>query len=270
MAKSAAQIKAEAKRNQMMKTAEGSRVKKLIGIVSGKGGVGKSLVSGLITSAMRKEGYSVGLIDADITGPSIPKMFGSEHITKATEHGMLPSVTESGIKIMSLNLLMQEDTEPVIWRGPILGQVVQQFWSEVDWGDIDVMFLDMPPGTGDVPLTIYQTLPVDGIVIVTTPQDLVGMIVEKAVHMAEMMEIPVLGVVENMSYLKCPHCSEEIPVFGISNVEQRATHLGTAVAGRLPIDPSFAAKCDSGQVEEIDTSYLAPLVTKIKEMLSQG
>ena len=270
MAKTAAELKADAKRNLMSKLAEGSKVKKVIGVVSGKGGVGKSLVSGLLASALNRKGLKTGIIDADITGPSIPKMFGAERITMASEHGMVPAVSTGGIKIVSLNLLMEQDTEPVIWRGPILGQVVQQFWSEVDWGDIDVMLLDMPPGTGDVPLTIYQTLPVDGIVIVTTPQDLVGMIVEKAVHMAKMMEIPVLGVVENMSYLKCPHCNQEIPVFGISNADARARHFGTSLVGRLPMDPLIAAKCDVGEVESIENHDLDGLVDIISEMVAKG
>ncbi|MEG1596107.1 MAG: Mrp/NBP35 family ATP-binding protein [Lachnospiraceae bacterium] len=235
---------------------ESSSVKKLIGVVSGKGGVGKSFVTASLACAMKKRGYEVGILDADITGPSIPKMFGVHGPAVGDELGIQPIVAEDGTKIMSLNLLVEDEEAPVIWRGPILAGTVKQFWTEVVWGDIDYLFVDMPPGTGDVPLTVFQSLPIDGIVIVTSPQELVQMIVKKAYNMAGMMDIPVLGIVENYSYLKCPDCGKEIKVFGDSHIEEVAGELGMKILGKLPIEPAFAAKADEGKFYEVENTYL--------------
>lgn len=236
-----------------------SNVKKVIGIVSGKGGVGKSMVTSLLASMMQKRGQKAAVLDADITGPSIPKAFGISGKTFQTEEGIEPATSKGGIRIMSVNLLLDEETQPVVWRGPIIAGTVKQFWSDVAWGDIDVLFVDMPPGTGDVPLTVFQSLPVNGIVIVTSPQQLVSMIVEKAVHMAEMMDIPVLGMVENMSYYECPDCHEKHAIFGESHIEEFAQKCGIETVCRLPILPEMAKACDSGLVEEIENSYLQEL-----------
>ena len=249
------------------KLSEYSHVKKVIGIVSGKGGVGKSLVTGLSAVAMNKKGYKTAVMDADITGPSIPKMFGIGKATYADETGMLPAATRDGIKVMSLNMLMENETDPVIWRGPVIAGIVKQFWSDVNWGDVDFMFVDMPPGTGDVPLTVFQSLPLDGIIVVATPQELVGMIVEKAINMATMMNIPVLGIVENMSYMTCPHCGEKLYIFGESKVDGYAASKGISVLGRIPMDPAFAAKCDEGNAEDIETDALESLVYVLDGML---
>ncbi len=247
---------------------EKSSVKKVIGIVSGKGGVGKSFVTGLSAVAMNKKGFKCAIMDADITGPSIPKMFGIGKMNYADEQGnMLPATTEGGIKLMSLNMLMENETDPVIWRGPVIAGLVKQFWSDVDWGDIDFMFVDMPPGTGDVPLTVFQSLPVDGIIVVATPQELVEMIVEKAVNMAKMMNVPVMGIVENMSYMTCPHCGEPIYVFGESRVDGYAASLGINVLGKLPVNPDFASKCDAGKAEEIEVDSLDSLVYVLEGMM---
>ena len=240
-----------------------SNIRKVIGVVSGKGGVGKSSVSSMMAVSTKKSGRSVAVLDADITGPSIPKAFGITEKAKGNEELILPEPTSTGIKTMSINLLLENDTDPVVWRGPLLGGVIQQFWSDVVWGDIDAMFVDMPPGTGDVALTVYQQLPVDGIVIVTSPQELVGMIVEKAVKMAEMMNVPVLGLVENMAYLKCPHCGEEIPVFGESKTQQVAEAHGLEVLGRIPIDPKLAAACDRGLIEAFEGDWLDNAADKV-------
>ncbi len=238
-----------------------SHVKKVIGIVSGKGGVGKSLVTGLSAISMSRKGYKTAILDADITGPSIPKMFGIGRLNYADEEGnMLPATTDGGMEIMSLNMLMDNETDPVVWRGPVIAGIVKQFWSDVNWGDIDFMFVDMPPGTGDVPLTVYQSLPIDGIIVVATPQELVGMIVEKAVNMARIMNVPVLGIVENMSYMVCPHCNEPIYVFGESRIDSYAASLGINVLGKIPVNPEFAAKCDAGKAEEIEADCLDSLV----------
>ena len=229
---------------------EQSRIGAVIGVVSGKGGVGKSMVTAMTASLLQKKGYKTAILDADITGPSIPRMFGMRRgggADAASETEILPGITESGIRIMSLNLLMPAETDPVIWRGPVIAGVVKQFWRDVRWGDIDVMLVDMPPGTGDVPLTVFQSLPVDGIAVVTTPQELVSMIVEKAINMAQMMEIPVLGVVENMSYLTCPHCGEPVYLFGERENDAGAIRRGIDVAGRLPLDPAYAAAADAGR-----------------------
>lgn len=241
-----------------------SNVKKVIGVVSGKGGVGKSFVTSSLACAMNKAGYKVGIMDADITGPSIPKMFGVHGQVYGTEDGMVPMAAENGIKIMSVNLLLDNEEDPVIWRGPVIAGVVKQFWNETVWGDIDYLFVDMPPGTGDVPLTVFQSLPIDGIVIVTSPQELVQMIVKKAYNMAKMMNIPVLGVVENFSYLKCPDCGKEIPVFGKSKVDAAAKELGLAVGGKLPIDPSLTELSDAGAFAKARNPYLEAAVCALR------
>lgn len=243
-----------------------SNVKKVIGVVSGKGGVGKSFVTSSLACAMNKAGYKVGIMDADITGPSIPKMFGVHGQVYGTEDGMVPMAAENGIKIMSVNLLLDNEEDPVIWRGPVIAGVVKQFWNETVWGDIDYLFVDMPPGTGDVPLTVFQSLPVDGIVVVTSPQELVQMIVKKAYNMANMMHIPVLGVVENFSYLECPDCGKKINVFGQSHVDEAAQELGIPVFGKLPVDPTYAEKADEGKFFEIDNPYLAAGVETLKNL----
>ena len=242
-----------------------SNVKKVIGVVSGKGGVGKSFVTSSLACAMNKAGYKVGIMDADITGPSIPKMFGVHGQVYGTEDGMVPMAAENGIKIMSVNLLLDNEEDPVIWRGPVIAGVVKQFWNETVWGDIDYLFVDMPPGTGDVPLTVFQSLPVDGIVVVTSPQELVQMIVKKAYNMANMMHIPVLGVVENFSYLECPDCGKKINVFGQSHVDEAAQELGIPVFGKLPVDPAYAEKADEGKFFEIDNPYLAAGVIRCRK-----
>ena len=240
-----------------------SNVKKVIGVVSGKGGVGKSSVTSMLAVASRNAGKEVAVLDADITGPSIPMAFGLKDKAQGNEEMILPAITKSGIKAMSINLLLEDETDPVVWRGPIVGGVVQQFWTDVCWGDIDVMFVDMPPGTGDVALTVYQTLPVDGIVIVTSPQDLVGMIVEKAVKMAEMMNIPVVGIVENMSYFKCPDCGTEYKIFGESQIEDIASKYGISVIAKLPINPELAKACDNGTIEDFPCEELQDMAKLI-------
>jgi len=233
-----------------------SDVKKVIGVVSGKGGVGKSLVTALLADKMAAEGYKVGILDADITGPSIPKMFGIHGIADGDDNGIYPAEARNGVKIMSINLLMEDEEAPVIWRGPVIANVVKQFWSEVLWGELDYLFVDMPPGTGDVPLTVFQSLPVDGIVVVTSPQDLVRLIVKKALNMAEMMGVPVLGIFENYSYIKCPECGEEIRVFGESHTKEIAEDNGVKLLGQIPIDTSFAKLADAGEFEKADTAYV--------------
>ena len=243
---------------------EFSRVKKVIGIVSGKGGVGKSLVTSMMASATNKRGFNTAVLDADITGPSIPRMFGiKEHALGDGKNHIFPCRSSNGVDIMSINLLLESDTDPVVWRGPVIAGVVKQFWTEVVWKDIDYMYVDMPPGTGDVPLTVFQSLPVDGIIVVTSPQSLVSMVVAKAVRMAELMNIPILGIVENMSYFTCPDCGCEIKVVGDSHVEEIATTYGIPLLARLPIDPAAAAACDSGKVESIDTAPIQPALDKI-------
>lgn len=232
-----------------------SSVKKVIGVVSGKGGVGKSFVTGLLASAMSKKGYRVGILDADITGPSIPKMYGIHGRATATEQGALPAVAADGTKIMSINLLIDTEETPVVWRGPVIAGAVKQFWTDVVWGDLDYLFVDMPPGTGDVPLTVFQSLPVNGIVIVTSPQELVQLIVKKAYNMAGMMNIPVLGLVENYSYLMCPDCGKKIKLFGESNIDQTAKELGLEVLAKLPLDPAYAKAVDAEEVYKIDNPY---------------
>lgn len=241
-----------------------SNIKHVIGVVSGKGGVGKSFVTSSLAVQMAKAGYKVGILDADITGPSIPKMFGAHGQLVGDEKGMYPYETKEGIKIVSINLLMEDEEAPVVWRGPVIAGAVKQFWNEAVWGDVDYLFVDMPPGTGDVPLTVFQSLPVDGIVIVTSPQELVQMIVKKAFHMANMMHIPVLGLVENFSYLKCPDCGKKIALFGESNIDEVAAKEGTRVLGKLPLDPAYAKAADAGAFYETENPYLDAAVDALK------
>ncbi|MCR4693798.1 MAG: Mrp/NBP35 family ATP-binding protein [Pseudobutyrivibrio sp.] len=234
-----------------------SNIKHVIGIVSGKGGVGKSLVTSSLASLMSKAGYSVGILDADITGPSIPKMFGVQGPARGNDDGTFPELAADGTKIMSINLMLEDEEAPVVWRGPVIAGVVKQFWTDVQWGDLDYLFVDMPPGTGDVPLTCFQSIPVDGIVIVTSPQELVQMIVRKAYNMADMMHIPVIGLVENYSYIKCPDCGKKIEIFGKSNLDAVAGELALPILGKMPMDSAFAAAADAGRIYEINNEYLA-------------
>ncbi len=243
---------------------EGASVKKVIAVVSGKGGVGKSLVTSLLASEMQRRGHNAAILDADITGPSIPKSFGITEHCFGTDEYLIPVTTHTGLQIMSINLILQDEREPVVWRGPVIAGAVTQFWTDVMWQDVDYMFVDMPPGTGDVPLTVFQSLPVDGIVIVTSPQDLVGMIVAKAVKMAEMMNIPVLGIVENMSYFKCPNCGKEHAIFGESKVAAAAAEYGIAHYARLPIDPAIATMVDAGEVEHVSGEHIATIADVIE------
>lgn len=243
-----------------------STVKKVIGIVSGKGGVGKSIVTSLLAAAMQKAGKKTAVLDADITGPSIPKAFGLHGKANATEIGLLPMQTTSGIEIISTNLLLNNETDPVVWRGPIIAGTVKQFWSDVIWTDIEYMFIDMPPGTGDVPLTVFQSLPVDAIIIVTSPQELVSMIVGKAVKMAAMMQIPILGLIENYSYFQCPDNGKKYHIFGPSHLQAAADAYGLKILAELPIDPDLAAACDSGNIENYQTNILDNVINLLKNM----
>ena len=243
---------------------EYTHVKKVIGVISGKGGVGKSMVTASLARLLREQGYSVGILDADITGPSIPKMYGVHEHAMGTEQGMFPCIAKDETRIMSVNLLLDSEDTPVIWRGPIIAGVVKQFWEEVLWGDLDYLLVDMPPGTGDVPLTVFQSLPLDGVVIVTSPQDLVQMIVKKAYHMTEAMNIPVLGIVENYSYLKCPDCGKEIKVFGESNVDEVAAELGIPVLGKMPIDPELAQMVEAEKFYEVKNEYLKDAIAVLE------
>lgn len=231
-------------------------IKKVIGVISGKGGVGKSLVTSMLAVLARRKGYSVGVMDTDITGPSIPKMFGINKKALGSKEGIYPEHTKEGIKIMSVNLLLDNEDSPVIWRGPLISNVVKQFWSDVVWGDLDYLFLDMPPGTGDVPLTVFQSIPLDGIIVVASPQDLVHLIVRKAYNMAVSMGIPVLGIVENMSYVKCPDCGKEIKLFGDSHIDEIASDLGLKVLAKMAIDPQVAEACDKGEIEKTENNDL--------------
>ena len=246
---------------------EYSSVKKVIGVVSGKGGVGKSTVTSLMAVMFNRMGYHTAILDADITGPSIPKAFGIKEKAMGSEKGIIPVTTHSGIDIMSVNLLLENEKDPVIWRGPILAGTVKQFWSDVVWQDVDYMFVDMPPGTGDVPLTIFQSLPLDGIIIVTSPQELVSMIVEKAVRMAQMMDIPILGIIENMSCYICPDCGKKHFPFGKSKLEDVAEEYGLKILGRLPIDPDNSTACDSGKIESVINPEAQEAAEKIRGML---
>ena len=240
-----------------------ARVGKVYGIVSGKGGVGKSMVTSQLAVTMRRRGYQVGVLDADITGPSIPKAFGVHGRAVRTEDAIVPVQTRTGIQLMSVNLLLDNETDPVIWRGPVIGGVVQQFWSDVLWQDVDYMFVDMPPGTGDVALNVFQSLPVDGVIIVTSPQELVSMVVEKAVKMAQMMNIPVLGLVENMSYLPCPDCGKKIYLFGEGKTGEAAARYGLPLLAKMPLDPTLAELVDAGEIENFQGHWLDGVVEKI-------
>ena len=242
-----------------------SSVKKVIAVVSGKGGVGKSTVTAMLAVSMARKGYRVGVLDADITGPSAPTAFGVTECQGANEDGLYPALSKTGIQVMSINLLLDDSTAPVVWRGPVIAGAVKQFWTDVIWEDVDYMFVDMPPGTGDVPLTVFQSLPVDGIVIVTSPQDLVSMIVSKAVNMANMMHIPVLGFVENYAYLECPDCGKKLEVFGKSHLDEVAKEFALPVLARLPIDPAVAEAFDGGMVETGDTAALAAVVEALEK-----
>ena len=234
----------------------GSNVKHVIGVVSGKGGVGKSLVTGLMATLLKRRGYATAVLDADITGPSIPRMFGVHEKAMGCDEGILPAESKTGVKLMSINLLLEHDTDPLVWRGALIAGTVKQFWTDVLWGDVDFMFVDMPPGTGDVPLTVFQSLPVDGIIIVASPQELVGMIVEKAVNMAKMMNIPVLGIVENMSWIACPDCGKKIYPFGEGKTLQVAQAHSLPLLAQLPIQPELASACDKGLVELFNENWL--------------
>ena len=240
-----------------------SHINKVIAVVSGKGGVGKSMVTASLARLMREQGFSVGILDADITGPSIPKMYGIHETAKGTEEGIFPSEAKDGTKIMSVNLLLEHESDPVIWRGPIIANVVTQFWTDVIWGELDYLFVDMPPGTGDVPLTVFQSLPVDGVVIVTSPQDLVQMIVKKAYNMARQMNIPVLGVVENYSYLICPDCGRKISVFGESHIDEAAKELDLPVLGKMPIDAGLSEAVEQEKFYQVSNEYPAAAVNKL-------
>ncbi len=233
-----------------------SNIKHVIGVVSGKGGVGKSFVTGTLAGIMKRAGFNVGVLDADITGPSIPKMFGVHGPAVGDDMGTFPVEAEDGTKIMSINLLLEDEEAPVVWRGPVIAGAVRQFWTDVQWGDVDYLFVDMPPGTGDVPLTVYQSIPIDGIIIVTSPQELVSLIVKKAYNMAEMMHIPVLGVVENYSYVQCPDCDKKINIFGESKIEEVAAELDIPVLGKMPLDPEYAKAADSGRIFDFENECI--------------
>ena len=248
---------------------EMSKVKKVIGVVSGKGGVGKSLVTSMLAVTMNQMGYHTAILDADITGPSIPKIFGVNKKAKISEMGISPVTTKKGIEIMSVNLLLENETDPVIWRGPVIAGTVKQFWSDVIWNDIDFMFIDMPPGTGDVPLTVFQSIPVDGIIIVTSPQELVSMIVSKAVKMAEIMNVPIIGLVENMSYFKCPDNGKDYQIFGESHIDEIAHQHNLKVLAKLPIDPKVANACDGGNIELFDGNWLENIGHILEEKIGE-
>lgn len=241
-----------------------SQIKRVIGVVSGKGGVGKSLVTSMMAVLLNRRGHKTAILDADVTGPSIPKAFGIREKAQGSEAGLFPGRSKTGIGVMSVNMLLEEETTPVIWRGPVIAGVVKQFWTDVIWDEVDFLFVDMPPGTGDVPLTVFQSIPLDGIIVVTSPQELVSVIVEKAVRMAEMMNIPILGLVENMSYAVCPDCGKEIRVFGESHLDEVAARHGLAVLGRLPMDPALARVVDQGVVELFEGSWLDAAAEKLE------
>jgi Mrp family chromosome partitioning ATPase len=240
-----------------------SQINKVIAVMSGKGGVGKSLVTSSLAAKLKKKGYKVGILDADITGPSIPKMFGLNETANGDGNGLYPVETSSGIKVMSVNLLLEDKEEPVIWRGPVISSVVKQFWSDVYWGELDYLLIDMPPGTGDVPLTVFQSIPVDGAIIVTSPQDLVRLIVKKAYNMVVKMDIPVMGIVENYSYIECPDCGKKIAVFGESKIDEIASEIGVELLGKLPIVPAIAKLADEGRFDEADNTFVDMAVDKI-------
>lgn len=243
-----------------------SKIGKVIGVVSGKGGVGKSLVTALTAVGLQRREHKTAILDADVTGPSIPKAFGIREKAKGDALGMYPAKSKLGTSIMSVNLLLEKDSDPVIWRGPVIAGVVKQFWTDVIWDQVDYMMVDMPPGTGDVPLTVFQTIPLDGILIVTTPQELVSMIVEKAVNMAKMMNIPILGIVENMSYAECPDCGKQIPVFGESHIEEVAAAFGIPVLARIPMNPKLSAACDKGMIELYEGDWMDAAVDAVEQL----
>ncbi len=244
-----------------------SKVRKVIAVVSGKGGVGKSLVTSMLAAEMQRRGHRCAVLDADITGPSIPKSFGIHEHATGTEEFLIPVTTHSGIQIMSINLILENETEPVVWRGPVIAGAVTQFWTDVVWSDVDYMFVDMPPGTGDVPLTVFQSLPIDGVIIVTTPQDLVSMIVAKAVNMASMMNVPVLGMVENMSYFVCPDCGKKHEIFGESRAQAVADSFGIPQVAKIPIDPVITTMVDAGEVEHVSGEFVSDLVDSLEKNL---
>ncbi len=260
----------EAKTDFTEKLNEMSSVKKVIGIVSGKGGVGKSLVTSMLAVTMNRKEYRTAILDADITGPSIPKAFGIKEKATGNEMGIFPVSSNSGIDIMSVNLLLENDTDPVIWRGPVIAGTVKQFWTDVIWKDIDFMFIDMPPGTGDVPLTVFQSIPVDGIIVVTSPQELVSMIVSKAVKMAEMMNVPILGLVENMSYFDCPDNGKHYQIFGDSHIDEIAKKHNLKVLAKLPIDPKIAGACDKGMIELFDGDWFGEVEKLLEDSLNDS
>lgn len=244
-----------------------SSIKKVIGVVSGKGGVGKSLVTAMMAVLLNRRGYHTGVLDADITGPSIPKSFGIHGRAMMQDECILPCKSEKGIEVMSTNLLLENETDPVVWRGPIIANMVTQFWTDVLWKEIDFLFVDMPPGTGDVPLTVFQTIPLDGIIVVTSPQELVSMIVAKAVTMAGMMNVPILGVVENMSYVRCPDCGKKISVFGESHLDEVVKKYDMKVLARGPLDPQIASKIDSGSAEQVEAPWLDPAADAVEKLI---
>jgi len=246
-----------------------SDIKKVIAVVSGKGGVGKSMTCALLAAAAQNSGKVTAVMDADITGPSIPRMFGVNERAMGSENGILPVLTEGGIQVMSMNVLLENEAEPVVWRGSLISGTVLQFWTDVIWTGVDIMFIDMPPGTGDVPLTVFQSIPIDGVIVVTTPQDLVGMIVQKAVNMAQMMNVPILGIVENMSYIKCPDCGRKISVFGESRVDAIAMENGIPAVAKLPIDAELTKAADSGNIEGIEDNPLTEFLNKITKKLKK-
>lgn len=245
---------------------EMSSVKKVIGVVSGKGGVGKSLVTSMLAVLMQRRGFHSAVLDADVTGPSIPKMFGIHQRAQGNELGLFPVRAASGVDVMSVNLLLENEEDPVVWRGPIIAGTVKQFWTDVIWDQVDYMFVDMPPGTGDVPLTVFQSLPVDGIIVVTSPQDLVSMIVAKAVNMAKLMNVPVLGLVENYSYTVCPDCGKRIALFGDSKAEETAAQFGLAMLGQIPLDPAVARACDAGRIETVEGAWLERAADMLEQL----
>ena len=242
-----------------------SNIKKVIGVVSGKGGVGKSLVSCLLAAKCAKAGLKVGVLDADITGPSVPRSFGITDRAMQDSECLLPNISEGGVKIMSINLLLEDENAPVVWRGPVISGVVQQFWTDVRWGELDYLFVDMPPGTGDVALTVFQSLPIDGIVVVSTPQELVKMIVNKALNMAKLMDVPVLGLIENMSYYECPDCGKRLEIFGKSKIDETAAEAGVPVLAKLPIDPEVTRLVDEGKIEEAQCEALDEFIRALGE-----
>lgn len=248
----------------------GTHVKHVIAVVSGKGGVGKSLVTSLMAVQMSRRGFKTAILDADITGPSIPKVFGLTDRATGDESGIFPVATKTGIQVMSMNLLLEDAASPVVWRGPVIAGAVKQFWTDVVWGDIDYMFVDMPPGTGDVPLTVFQSLPIEGILVVTSPQELVSLIVEKALNMSELLNIPVLGLIENMSYFECPHCHEKHEIYGPSHVEESAQKYNIPHTAKLPIDSAFASHCDKGAIEDYAANYLSDTASFLEGVLGKN